>query len=529
MPDHQVFQLKQIMMSNRSVDALFLLVKSLEKAEKRHFKLYINRSSTQPGELKVVRLFDLIDKQKAYNEEFLLNRMTGVTKTQLSNLKTHLYREILASLRLLKRADSIDLEINELFDYAHILYKKGLFLLSLRMLERAKELARTYDKINILPQLLSLEKRIEGLHITRQVEFRADDIARESTEVAAQIHRVSQLSNLALKLFSWFVQNGHARDEADESDIRQFLREHLPADAWSYTGFYERLYLYQSLSWYAFIRQDFLQYFRYAQKWVDLFQEDPVRIRIETGHYIKGLHTLLNAQFDLRYHRAFKQTLEKFEALSQTVRIEVNDNFRVQCFIYLRTARINGHFMKGTFAEGVTEIPAIESALSSVELFMDSHRLLVLDYKFAMLYFGSGNYARSIDYLRKIIDSPTNLRYDLQCYARLLHLLAHYELGNDALMESLTKSTYRFMAKMKNLTAIEEAMFRFLRKSLPLSPRKLKPELEKFLDAIKHLERDRFQTRAFAYLDIISWLESKVQGKPMADIVRAKYLASKRA
>jgi hypothetical protein len=517
------------MMSNRPVEALFLLIKSLEKAEKRHFKLYINRSSARAGELKVVRLFDLIDKLPSYNEESLLRRMPGVTKPQLTNLKTHLYREILASLRLLKRADSIDLEINELFDYAHILYKKGLFLPSLRMVDRAKELARTYDKINVLPQLLSLEKRIEGLHITRQVEFRADEIARESTEVTEQIHRVSQLSNLALKLFSWFVQHGHARDQSDEAAVRAFLQEHLPADAWKYDGFYERLYLYQSLSWYAFIRQDFIQYYRYAQKWVELFEQDPIRIRIETGHYIKGLHTLLNAQFDLRHHRAFRKTLQQLEDLSKTERIQANDNFRVQCFIYLCTARINGHFMDGSFAAGVKQIPAIEAELNSIELFIDSHRLLVLDYKFAMLCFGSGDPARSIDYLRKIIDSPTNLRYDLQCYARLLHLLAHYELGNDSLMESLTKSTYRFLAKMKNLTAIEEAMFRFLRKSLPLSPRQLKPELEKFLEEIKHLERDRFQTRAFAYLDIISWLESKVQGRPMADVVHDKFLASKRA
>jgi hypothetical protein len=57
----------------------------------------------------------------------------------------------------------------------------------------------------------------------------------------------------------------------------------------------------------------------------------------------------------------------------------------------------------------------------------------------------------------------------------------------------------------------------------------LQPELVKFLEEIKYLEKDRFQTRAFAYLDVISWLESKVQRKPMADIVRAKYLSSKRA
>ena len=48
------------------------------------------------------------------------------------------------------------------------------------------------------------------------------------------------------------------------------------------------------------------------------------------------------------------------------------------------------------------------------------------------------------------------LRTDLQCYARLLHLIAHYELGNYDLLEYLFKSVYRFMAKMENLSVVEE-------------------------------------------------------------------------
>ena len=58
---------------------------------------------------------------------------------------------------------------------------------------------------------------------------------------------------------------------------------------------------------------------------------------------------------------------------------------------------------------------------------------------------------------------------------------------------------------------------------------KLKPELETFLHKIKHLEKNRFETRAFAYLDIISWVESKVYAKPMSEIIRNKYLQSKRS
>lgn len=515
------------MMPNRTTDILFQLIKSLEKAEKRHFKLYIKRSSGNEN-LKIVRLFDVVDKLNEYDEKILLKKLDGVTKPQLANLKTHLYKQILASLRLLKSADSMDLQLNEQFDYAHILYKKGLFMQSLRIIDKAREIARGNQKFYFLPQLIALEKRIEGLHITRHIQHRADTLSAEANDVNMQIDKVTRLSNLALQLFSWFVQNGHARDEYDEKDIRKFMTQNLPSGAWKETGFYERMYLYQSYTWYAFIRQDFLQYYRYSQKLVNLFDEQPLMKRVETSHHIKAMHYLLNAHFDLRNHRGFEKTLRQFEQLAQTDRVRDHDNFRVQAFIYTSQARINQHFMQGTFKEGLTIIPSIEKELAEYDLFLDSHRVLVLNYKFAMMYFGSEDYNTCIDYLQKIINDNTNLRYDLQCYARVLHLMAHYELGNDMLMESLSKSVYRFMAKMKNLTAVEEAMFKFLRQSIPLSPRQLKPEFEKLLHTIKHLENDRFQTRSFAYIDIISWVESKVYNKPMAAVIHEKYVGSKR-
>jgi hypothetical protein len=83
------------------------------------------------------------------------------------------------------------------------------------------------------------------------------------------------------------------------------------------------------------------------------------------------------------------------------------------------------------------------------------------------------------------------------------------------------------MAKMQNLTIIEEQMFKFLRHSFSVSPRKMQPEFVKFLGVIKQYEKSRFETRAFAYLDIISWVESKVHNKPMATIINDKYLSSK--
>ena len=193
----------------------------------------------------------------------------------------------------------------------------------------------------------------------------------------------------------------------------------------------------------------------------------------------------------------------------------------------ITSAKINQCFILGTFKEGVLLVPGIEEKLTEYDLFIDTHRILVLNYKMAMLFFGSGDYETCIDYLQRIINDSVDLRSDLQCYARLLHLMAHFELGNFELMESLTKSVYRFMARKLNLTVLEEEMFKFLRHSFHVSRHALKQELETFLQKIKKFEKNRFETRAFAYLDIISWVESKVYQKPMSEIIRQKYLASK--
>ncbi len=514
-------------MPNRSAEPLFQLIKSLQKSEKRNFKLYIKRNSSNE-DLKIVQLFDALDKMTNYDEAVLLRKLPVIKKQQLSNIKAHLYKQVLASLRLLSSDDNIDIQLHEQLDYARILYNKGLYHQSLKILDRLKEVAHHYHQDSFLIQIISLEKKIETLHITRSMQDRAERLSGEADEVNDKRRNITQLSNLALQLYSWYIRNGHARNEADEVDVKSFFREHLPANAFQLKGFYERLYLHQSYCWYAFIRQDFIMYYRHTQKWVDLFHEQAHMIPIEPAHYIKGMHNLLNAHFDLRNYQQFEVVLQKFEAFSASPVVQDVENNRIQVFTYLTTAKINQHFMLGTFKDGLALVPHIEEKLEEYELYMDRHRVLVFYYKIASLYFGSGDYDTCIDYLQKIINWKVDLRNDLQCYARLLHLLAHYELGNYDLMEYLTKSVYRFMAKMENLTVVEEEMFRFLRVNFHLSARQMKPEFEKLLDRIKKFEKSRFETRAFAYLDIISWLESKAFDKPMAQVIHEKYLAARK-
>jgi hypothetical protein len=510
-------------MPNRSTDALFLLVKSLEKSEKRNFKLYVKRNSG--GEdLKIVQLFDALDKMDEYDENLLLKRNKSLSKQQLSNIKAHLYRKILSSLRLIKDADNIDLQLHEQMDHARILYNKGLYHQALKMLDRVKEQARENNQFTYQMQAVFFEKKIEALHITRSMQDRAESLSEEADSVIGKLKSITSLSNLSLLLYSWYIKHGHSRNEKDAADLEDFFTRHLPKDANKLEGFYEKLYLYQSYCWYAFIKQDFLNYYRYAQKWVDIFERNPDMISVETGMYIKGRHNLLGAHFDLKNFTKFNEELEKFEAFAQSKIALMSDNNRIQAFIYLATSKINKHFMEGTFTEGLFMVPYIEENLKEYGLYMDKHRVLVFYYKIASLYFGSGDFEKAIDYLNKIINWKMDLRTDLQCYSRLLHLIAHYELGNYELIEYLAKSVYRFMAKMENLSLVEEYIFDFLKESLRTSPLNIRRSFKELYDRLKAQEMNVHEARAFAYLDIISWLESKMNNVPVQDIIRKKFL-----
>lgn len=512
-------------MPSRSTDALFQLIKSLEKSEKRNLKLFVNRNSGSES-LKSMLVFDALDKMNEYDEALLMKKVPSVSKQQLSNTKALLYRQILSSLRVLKDDHNTDLQLHEMLDNARILYNRGLYHQTLKILERIKEFARTHQQLTYLQQALFFEKKIEALYITRGLQNRAEELSKEANEVNQTISNINVLSNLTLLLYSWYIQNGHARNQKDLKIVQEMLETNLPEKTGN--SFYERIYLYQSYVWYAYIKLDFLMYYRYCQKWVDFFEQNPKMIETETAMYVKGMHNLMSAHFNLLNHDKLAACIKRFKHFAQSPLVQNADNNRIVTYVYLYTAVINLHFLEGTFHKGIKMVPFLEEMLVQYGRYLDRHRVMIFYYKIACLYFGSGDNSKAIDYLNRIINQKDDLRTDLQCYSRLLHLIAHYELGNYTLLEYLIKSVYRYMAKMENLSKVEEEMFRFLRHAFKFSEKTIKPEFEKLLVKLKKYHNNRLEARAFAYLDVISWLESKISGINVQDVIRKKYLRERR-
>ena len=208
-------------MSNHNKDALFSLIKSLNRSEKRQFKLYVNRLQIN-ADAKFLLLFEALDKLEEYDETSILKKKI-TTKQQLSNLKAHLYKQILFSLRMNPSQQNSRMQIREQFDFATILYQKGLHKQSLKMLDKAKTQALDFDEKAIAYDILELEKIIESQFITRSISGRADQLIEQSEELSLQNLQASKLSNLSLKLYSILLENGYAKDDDEIQKIQNFF------------------------------------------------------------------------------------------------------------------------------------------------------------------------------------------------------------------------------------------------------------------------------------------------------------------
>ncbi|MRH99773.1 hypothetical protein GH721_04425 [Kriegella sp. EG-1] len=508
-------------MTNTHKDALFVLVKSLSKSEKRQFKLYVGRLGVNT-DAKFLSLFILLDKLKNYDETAILD--SGIVKkAQLSNLKAHLYKQILVSLRLNPVNQNIRVQIREQLDFATILYQKGLYKQSLKILDKAKNIAIENEEKNIAYEIVELEKIIETQFITRSIPDRADELAIQAKELSAQNVMTSKLSNLSLQLYGWMLKVGYVRSDDDFQRVKKYFEKQLPAYNLDRLGFREKLWLYKSYLWYSFLTQDFLSCYKYSRKWVDLFDERPDMIEMHPVFFLKGNNYLLESLFNVKYSSQFQQTLEDLETRVSEKNFPKNDNISSLVFLYVNSHKLNLHFMEGTFKKGLYLVRIIEYGINKHKDRIDEHHIMVLYYKIASLYFGNADNKNCILYLNKIIKNKNlKMREDLMCFARVLSLVAHYEAGMDYHLEVQLKSTYKFLLKMNDMHAVQKEMLNFLRNLRNIYPHELRSEFEKLHKELKKYEDHPYEKRPFLYLDIISWLESHLQNKPVAQIIQNK-------
>ena len=247
-------------------------------------------------------------------------------------------------------------------------------------------------------------------------------------------------------------------------------------------------------------------------------------IEKEMASYIKGLHNVLNALFLAGKYERFIAVYKELKDFIKNGKLEVNRNVESLLVLFENVHLINLHYMKGSFTECLEYMPRLESILESNTYNWDPHRLMVFYYKIACLYFGAGHNEECIHYLNLIINNYfPKVREDIQSFARILNLIAHFELGNEILISYQIKSVYRFLIKMDDLHAVQTEIIKFLRKTPRIKPENLNDEFRLLRNKLAVIREEPFEKRPFLYLDIISWLESRIEGVEVEKVIERNF------
>jgi len=512
-------------LSNQLTYQLFELIKSLSKSEKRYFKLHATRNLTDK-ELVFIQLFDTIDKMKQYDEKIISQKFPQLKGNLLSNHKANLYEKLLMSLRLLKH-NTPGIRVKELISFSDVLLQKGLHFQSLNQLHKAKQLATTYN-LNILKlEIIEFEKQIEASHITRSHQKRAKELSDESNQIRAIIRREVKWSNLALKMYDYYLKFGHTKNKDDLTKITDFFENRAPKGSTHNLSFYEKIYKSQSYVWFHYISQNFVECYKHSLNWINTFEDSPEMKINEVDLYMKGIHNCLSALFYCDDAFRFRKNLEEFEVFIRDNESSFNNNQHISAFIYFETAKLNLFFLEGEFTKGAAYTIELIEKLKEHEKHIDVYRILIFHYKIACLKFGSDDYKGAINHLNFIINHPgLSLREDIQSFARILNLIAHYELGNNELIEYQVKSTYKFLLKLEDMGKVQSAVFEFLKKSVYVNEDQLMPSFIELKNKLNLILEDEHERRPTLYLDIISWLESKINNCSVEEVIRQKKLAN---
>ncbi len=501
-------------------DKLFKLVKSLSGSEKRYFNIYVN-NKWGDRQNKYLRLFSAIDKQSEFDEEALKKTIYKNAKFEsrkYSELKAYLYELILKSLHGFDEKSSVDYRLSNLMQHVRVLYKRAHYAEASEQLSKARKMATHYESFVTMLEILNWEKQIA--YTRSDIAYLNKELSRIDEEeqlCLEQLRNLSVYENVFYQFIISIRKDNILRSDEQVANLNKLLEHPLLASesaAWSHRArvFYHRIYglYYYSIS-------DYNNFYSSSKRFLAEVESQPQMLREDVSDYISAVSNLiLSCGIIHRYEEARKH-LDKLLSINP---LTEDDELRLHRQYY--SFKFNLCTFTGEFEEGLA---AMEKHFEERKKFGESHFQTSSFYlQYFNIYFGLGDYDKALECLNNCLNLPRSIeRQDLQSLVRILNLIIHYEMGNTFLLEYLLRSTYRFLRQRNRIFEFEKRVLGFIKTSNDLmNARQVKKAFKILKQDFESLSQIPSEKTMLEYFDFISWLESKIDNKPFATVVKEK-------
>lgn len=513
-------------MSGKVNEALFDLIQSMTKSEKRYFKLMSSRHSIG-GENNYVRIFDYLDKLEVYDEKALFANFKGEAfLKRFSITKKRLYDHILNALDAFHASSSMEAQIHKMLHASDILYNRSLYDQSRRLLRSAEKLALKHEKPALVIEIGNKQKRIwETTGYSGVSEAKMTSFAKQESEQIETLHFYAKLWQVKSRLFSHLSKKGIARSKEDVAQYTVICQEILmhPVPEESYPT--EARYLYfHVMSAYHYAISNLVESLAALHKNLELIEKAESATTIEVNKQVSVLTNAIYISDKLGNYKSSIAYLNQLKSVASQV--EANEDLEIKLFSSINSIELSVNLRKGEFHKAIQIADRVQEKLAHYGGKIVPARRAFLEFKIAVAYIGIGDFSESLKWVNRILnEADLDDTEDIISFTQLLELLIHLELNHDKLLPYSIKSTQRFLKTRNRLYSFEKVFLQFITKLVKCNDRF---EVDQYWEGLYNelaalTDDDGFESVALDYFDFQSWAEAKLKGKDFESIVREKY------
>jgi tetratricopeptide (TPR) repeat protein len=429
--------------------ALYDLIKSLSKSEKRFIKIYATPYA-RGDKNNYIKLFNFIDALKKYDEGKLSKIIKSASFTgNLSSMKNYLYYLVLDCLDIYHKDSSVDRVMSKYVNIARVLSEKGLDEQSNRIIKKAKKLSKEHNRFGNIVALNSIQQ------ITA---FTREDVSRDDIQAYYQ-ESISAMKNMRIKLRYkityeelWIkrLRVGLVTDPDEKRLLKftyntSFLNKQPDSNSFDVTMYY----LLSKIEYYRilFNRQKGAPLIR---KLIALFENNIDEIEDNITQYIYTLNVFITERVYGTDRMEANEVLKKIISAPAFLKKKTAPrHISMQIFRLYYPLVFHIALVFRDYESAFPYIQKYEMERNRLENKFSSSFHYCIQANIACVYFGAGDYKRALRCCNEVINESVKFRQDIMCGMYILNLLIHYELGNRIILPGLLKSAYNYLQKIK--------------------------------------------------------------------------------
>jgi hypothetical protein len=478
-------------------DALFSLIQSLSRSEKRYFRLFTDRDRNYNNYLK---LFDAMEAQSSYDQDEIKEKFKAETFVkQLHVTKAYLRKLIYKSSRSFYSKESTTVEVRNYLINVEFLYSKELYAHCTKELKKAEKLALKFELFNYQMEILDWNRKLEQQVNPHNYEAFKSILNRQKS-VLEKMHNQNAYLQVIVDVSSSMGSNSQ----------KAVNNEGLLIDADNALSMEAKVMHYNARYFRNIQKDEPAAAEKDLKKLIQYFEENPKWISSKPGTYISSINNFITYYiYNLQFEDAF-QLLNKAKEVYDSIRPNSENKSLLKQIMRTYNIELEIYREQHLYEDDPGHI-------EKTALFVDRNRhkmpkeyLISFWFQLANIRFMQKKFSQALKWTNNILQTNFHeVRLDIQIQARFLNMLIHLEQKNMFVLRYLVDNTRRFIKKRKPVGQYESVLLSFFSKMGKTPEYEFKAVYQGLYGNLFSNDSEEISTDQMDYVDYKRWLSEK--------------------